>query len=122
MNSCIDLLRYQPDGRSTVTNHSCLHLEHLYEGIRDTDALVAIDWEHSELQPYRYEFLDEAYIFQNLLQKHSEASAALFYNTFIQGHLSVLESEQKKIRTVFMKKLLGGLFEMLNDPVSNPDP
>lgn len=122
MRACMEFLKYKPGWRSTVTNHACLHLDHLYKWDENSWKYVAIDWEHSELQPYRYEHLDEAYIFQNLLHRHSESSAIAFYKEFISRRKTVLNHTQKTIRIIFIKKLLGWLFEILEDKANNPKP
>lgn len=122
VKSCMAFLKYKPDLKSIAKNHACLHLDHLYEWDDNSWKYVAIDWEHSELQPYRYEYLDEAYIFQNLLQRHSENSAITFYKEFIKHRIFIFDSEKSKIRAIFIKKLLWWLFEILEDKINNPNP
>lgn len=85
-------------------NHACLHLDHLFVGDKNSWKLVAIDWEHSEMQPYRIRFLDEAYIFQNLLHRHREESAILFYKEFLRKYWKNLSEIAIEIRQAFVKK------------------
>ncbi len=113
---------YNPDIRYIVENHACLHLDHLFIGDEKSWKYVAIDWEHSEIQPFRYEFLDAAYIFQNLLHRHSETLAIMFYNEFLSRVEKVISEKHMHIRTIFMKKILGWMYEMIIDGLNNPDP
>lgn len=103
-------------------NHACLHLGHLFVWDENSWKLVAIDWEHSEIQPYRMRFLDEAYIFQNLLHRHSEESARIFYEEFIKKYWQISEKDELDIKLVFTKKLLGWLYEIITDSENNKQP
>ncbi|EKE30172.1 MAG: hypothetical protein ACD_2C00033G0013 [uncultured bacterium (gcode 4)] len=123
----LKFMSYNPSQNDIAINHACLHLDHLYVWDDESAEFVAIDWEHSALQPYRYEYLDEAYVFQNLLQRHSEQSALNFYIRFC-GELTEKAShkdikiETDKVRAIFIKKLLWWLYEMLSDKTNNPEP
>ena len=111
-----NIIKYKPD--KAYKNHSCLHLDHLFQD-EDWD-LKAIDWEHSELDISRYRFLDEAYIFQNLLHKQNEKLAINFLNKFAEKHKDE-DWTFEEFKAVVLKKLLGLIFEIIKDSNNNPD-
>jgi len=108
-NSFKDIFKYDP--KELYINHSCLHLDHLLID-DENDKLIWIDWEHSVKDPYRYKFLDEAYIFQSLLHKQNEELAKKFLDKFLNKYK---DEDLEHIKIIFTKKILWGIFEILND-------
>jgi hypothetical protein len=69
----------------------------------DDKDLIAIDWEHSERRKNRLKYLDEAYIFQNLLQNHDEETAMMFLEKFLKSQ--DFETNKDEISAAILKKL-----------------
>ncbi len=116
VNIYLKTLRFSFDESMVRQNHSCFHLNHAQ--ITDTeDKLVWIDWEHSVKNPYRFDFLDEAYVFQNLLHKQTEELAL----KFLEKLLAKYPDNKEQIKIMIIKKLLWGIQEILWDLENNPD-